>query len=74
MKWVKKDCYGDEQIWYSSDVIENLIEDLKNIRDCATTEMVEISTRNDYDGFLALKGISAKITKMLKDIEESEDK
>lgn len=72
-KWVL-DTFEGTKVWYSADVIENLIEDLKNIRDCATTEMVEISTRNDYDGFLALKGISAKITKMLKDIEESEDK
>lgn len=32
MKWVKQDIYGNEQIWYSSDVIEKIKEMiLKNI-------------------------------------------
>lgn len=46
---------------------ESLKDALVKIRDCATTEMVEISTRKDYDGFLALKGISIKVSKVLKD-------
>lgn len=24
MKWIKKDCYGKEQIWHSADVIKNI--------------------------------------------------
>ena len=45
-------------------------ENIEKIKDCTTTEMVEISTRKDYDGFLALKGISVKTTKILQKISE----
>ena len=30
MKWVKKDIYGNEQVWYSEDVIEQIYEIAKN--------------------------------------------
>ena len=73
MKWIKQDCYGNEQVWYSEDAINKIAEDLKMIQNCIKTEVVEISTRDNYDGLIALKGISAKITEMLKDINESED-
>ena len=26
MKWIKKDIYGNEQIWYSDDVIEKIYQ------------------------------------------------
>lgn len=26
MKWVKKDVFGNEQVWYSGDVIEKILE------------------------------------------------
>lgn len=61
---------GKEQIWYSADEYNKLVDALKKIQDCATTEMVEISTRADYDGLIALKGISAKVTQVLKEIGE----
>ena len=31
MKWVKKDIYGNEQVWYSEDIVKKYIEALKNI-------------------------------------------
>ena len=49
---------------------QKLINALNKIRDCATTEMVEILTRTDYDGFIALKAISAKVTQVLKECQE----
>ena len=52
--------------------LERIKEDITKIKDCATTEMVEIATRKDYNGFLALKAISAKTTQMLKIIDEVE--
>ena len=26
MKWITKDCYGDQQVWYSGDVIEKILQ------------------------------------------------
>lgn len=60
---------GIDQIWYSADEYNKLVDALKKIQDCATTEMVEISTRTDYNGLIALKGISAKVTQVLKEVE-----
>lgn len=64
---------GIEQVWYSKEEYYKLVDALKKIQDCATTEMVEISTRADYDGFLALQGISAKVKQILKDVEGCEN-
>lgn len=50
-----------------SEKYEQYKQALETIQNFATIEMVEIATRTDYDGFLALKGISAKINKVLKD-------
>lgn len=44
---------------------DKLKQALRDIRECATTEMVEIATRKDYNGFLALQGISAKINEVI---------
>lgn len=52
---------------------KNLSEALLKIKNCAVTEMVEIATRADYNGFLALQGITAKVNQVLK-INESEGK
>jgi len=30
MKWIKQDIYGNEQIWYSGDVIEKIKEECLN--------------------------------------------
>lgn len=45
---------------------EKLTEALMLIKKCAVTEMVEIATRADYNGFLALQGITAKVNQVLK--------
>lgn len=44
---------------------EKLTQALRDIRECATTEMVEIATRKDYNGFLVLQGISAKVKQVI---------
>lgn len=31
MKWIKQDYKGDEQVWYSADVVKKYTEALKNI-------------------------------------------
>ena len=46
--------------------LEKLTEALMLIKKCAVTEMVEIATRADYNGFLALQGITAKVNQVLK--------
>lgn len=45
---------------------EKLTDALLKIKKCAVTGMVEITTRADYNGFLALQGITAKVNQVLK--------
>ena len=52
----------NERLKEESDKLKQVLRD---IRECATTEMVEIATRKDYNGFLALQGISAKIKEVI---------
>ena len=63
-KQTNKDC----EIEYRRVVSQcnELRDALLKIKDCVITEMVEIAARADYNGFLALQGITAKVNQVLK--------
>ena len=73
-KVVKQNKDLQAELRYTKKENKNYIDALNRIKDCATTEMVEISTRADYNGFIALAAISAKIDKVLNNKKpESEE-
>lgn len=60
MKWIKKDCYGNEQVWYSGDVIE----EIKSI--CNQNGLIEHRNKNGV--LIAQEGnpITAKILRVIE--------
>lgn len=65
MKWTKQDYKGNEQVWYSGDVIEKIKET------CKTFGLISY---HDKQGKLIAQTGNPVTAMILRIIEESEDK